>query len=97
MLQTIRIVYSDYWLSPKLKAVDPGLYIYPELRYTFFYIFLFLWSLDGLVVSGLFVRGAISSSRVGNWLYITVTMYFVFLLILILGGSLMLYVRNHGY
>ena len=26
---TLRMAYSDYWYEPKLKAADPGLYIYP--------------------------------------------------------------------
>jgi hypothetical protein len=33
---TLQMAYSEYWLEPKLKAADPGLYIYPQLRYTIF-------------------------------------------------------------
>lgn len=93
---TLRRDYWDYWLSPKLKAADPGLYIYPQLRYTFFDIVLLLWCLDGLVASGLSLRSVVSSRSIAGWPYRAMVLYFVLLIVLILGGGLMLYVRSRG-
>ena len=93
---TLRHDYRDYWLSPKLKAADPGLYIYPQLRYTFFDIVLLLWCLDGLIASGLSLRRAVSSRSIAGWPYRAMVLYFVLLIVLILTGSFMLYVRSRG-
>jgi hypothetical protein len=89
--------YWDYWLWPKLKAADPGLYIYPQLRYTLFDIVEALWCLDGLIMAGLSFRCVVTSRRMTAWAYRTIVIYFVLLAVLILGGSLMLFVRSHGY
>jgi len=94
---TLQRDYWDYWLSPKLKAADPGLYIYPQLRYAFFDIVLLLWCFDGLLASGLLLRRAVSSRSVVGWPYRATVLYFVLLAVLILGGSLMLYVRSRGF
>ena|SRR6185437_9083590 len=94
---TIRHDYWDYWLFPKLKAADPGLYIYPQLRYTFFDIVLLLWCLDGLIASGLSLRRVVSSRSIEGWPYRAMVLYFILLIVLILGGSLMLYVRSRGF
>lgn len=93
----VRRDYWDYWLYPKLKAADPGLYIYPQLRYTFFDIVLLLWCLDGLIASGLSLRRVGSSRGIAGWPYRTTVLYFVLLIVLILGGSLMLYLRGRGF
>jgi hypothetical protein len=94
---TLRIIYYDYWLSPKLKAADPGLYIYPQLRYTVFYAVLLLWCLDGLVAAGLSLRSVSSSRSIARWAYRTIVLYFVLLVALLAGGSLMIYVRSRGF
>jgi hypothetical protein len=94
---TLRIAYYDYWLSPKLKAADPGYYIYPQLRYTVFYIVLLLCCLDGLIAAGLSLWSAGSSRSIAGWAYRTIVLYFVLLVVLVLGGSLMLYVRSRGF
>jgi hypothetical protein len=94
---TLRIIYYDYWLSPKLKAADPGLYIYPQLRYTIFYAVLLLCCLDGMVAAGLLLRSLGSSRTIGGWLYRTIVLYFVLLVVLLAGWSLMIYVRSRGF
>jgi len=94
---TLQSAYWDYWLYPKLKAADPGLYIYPQLRYTIFDIVLLLWCLDGLIASGTSLWSVVSSRGIAGWAYRTIVLYFVLLIVLVLGGSLMLYVRSRGY
>jgi hypothetical protein len=61
---TLQNAYWDYWLEPKLKAADPGLYIYPQLRYTVFDIVESLWCLDGLIMAGLSFRSVVSSRNI---------------------------------
>ena len=92
---TLQNAYWDYWIAPKLKARD--YYIYPELRYTFFDIVLLLWCLDGLVASGLSAWSAMTSRSTARWRYRTIAVYFALFVVLILGGSLMLYVRSRGF
>jgi hypothetical protein len=92
----LRKEYYDYWLAPKLKAADPGLYIYPQLRYTFFDIVMLLWCLDGLIVCGTLLWNVFSLRKIA-WAYRTIGLYIILLLLLLLGGSLMLYVRSRGY
>jgi hypothetical protein len=93
----LRNDYWDYWLWPKLKAADLGLYIYPQLRYTLFDIVLLLWCLDGLVASGTTLWGLASRGAIGRWAYRAICLYVALLVVLLLGGSLMLYVRSLGY
>ena len=94
---TLQVAYSDYWLEPKLKAADPGLYIYPQLRYTLFSFVEALWCLDGLIMAGLLLRSAMSSRSMTTWTYRTIVIYFSLLTVLIVGGSLMVFVRSRGY
>jgi uncharacterized iron-regulated membrane protein len=92
---TLRRDYWDYWLSPKLKAAD--FYIYPQLRYTLFDIVLLLWCVDGMIVSGLLLWSAVSARSNSGWMYRTVVVYVGLFIVLLLGGSLMmLYVRSRG-
>lgn len=94
---TLRNDYWNYWLWPKLKSADPGLYIYPQLRYALFDILVLLWCLDGLFASGTTLWGLASHSGIGKLAYRTMSLYVALLVVLILGGSLMLYVRSRGY
>jgi hypothetical protein len=93
----LQMAYSEYWLEPKLKAADPGLYIYPQLRYTIFDSVFLLWCLDGLIAASLSFWSAVSSRSIAAWAYRTIVIYIVLLAVLILGGSLMLFVRSRGY
>jgi len=93
----LQMAYSEYWLEPKLKAADPGLYIYPQLRYTIFDSVFLLWCLDGLIAASLSFWSAVSSRSIAAWGYRTIVIYIVLLAVLILGGSLMLFVRSRGY
>ena len=87
--------YWDFWLSPKLKAAD--FYIYPQLRYTLFDTVLLLWCLSGLIASGLLLWNVVRSRSITRWVYRAMVLYFVLFLLLILGGSLMLFVRSRGF
>jgi hypothetical protein len=89
--------YLDYWYYPKAKSADPGLYIYPELRYTIFDSLLILWCTDGLVASILSFRCARLSRGISRWTQRTLVLYFVLFAVLILGGILMMVARSHGY
>ena len=89
--------YEEYWVLPKLKAADPGLYIYPQFRYTLFDIVLLLWCLAGLIAAGLLLSYARSPQRIAGWAYRTLVVYFALFIVLILGGTLMLYLRSRGF
>lgn len=92
---TLQRDYWDYWLYPKLKA--PDFYYYPRLRYTLFDAVLLLWCLDGLIASGLLFRRAVFSRSIAAWTHRAMLLYFVLFVVLILGGSLMLFARSHGF
>ena len=94
---TLQRDYEDYWLEPKLKAADPGLYIYPQLRYTLFDIVLLPWCLSGLIAAVLLLWNARSPQRIAGRAYQSLVVYFVLFIVLILGGTLMLYVRSRGF
>jgi hypothetical protein len=93
---TLQRAYWDYWFLPKENAFD-GFHTYPQLRYWLFDSVLLLWCVDGLIACGLSLRSVVSSRSISGWTYRTVVLYFVLLLMLILGGSLMLYVRSRGF
>ncbi len=88
--------YDEYWVYPKLKAADPGFYIYPQLRYTTFDIVLLLWCSAGLIAAGQLLWNARSPKPIAGWAYRTLVGYFVLFLAVILGGTVMLYVRSRG-
>lgn len=92
---TLQRDYWDYWLYSKLKAAD--FYIYPQLRYALFDITLLLWCLSGLTASGLSLWSVASSRSIAGWTYRAIILYFVLFVVLILGGSLMLFVRSRGF
>lgn len=89
--------YWDYWIYPREKAGEVPPYIYPQLRYTLFDIVLLLWCLDGLIASGLSFWSVATARSIAAWTYRTIVIYFVLLAVLLLGGSLMLFVRSRGY
>jgi hypothetical protein len=89
--------YWNYWIYPREKAGEVPPYIYPQLRYTFFDIVLLLWCLDGLIASGLSFWSVATSRSIALWTYRTILIYFALLAVLLLGGSLMLFVRSRGY
>jgi hypothetical protein len=92
---TLERAYWDYWFLPKESTAD-GYYAYPQLRYWFFDSVLLLWCVDGMIACGLSLRSVISSRSIAGWTYRIIVLYFVLLIVLILGGSLMLYVRSRG-
>jgi hypothetical protein len=94
---TLERDYYEYWVIPKLKAGDLGLYVYPQLRYTLFDIVLLPWCLAGVIAAGLLLSYARSPQRIAGWAYRTLVVYFVLFIVLILGGTLMLYVRSRGF
>ena len=93
---TLQRVYWDYWFIPKESAAD-GYSTYPQLRYWFFDSALLMWCLDGLIAFGLSLRSVASSRSIAGWTYRTIILYFVLFIVLMLGGSLMLYVRSRGF
>jgi hypothetical protein len=93
---TLYVAYFDYWVNPRGKASDPGLYIYPELRYALFSFVQLLWSIDGLIATVLLLRG-ISNGGSSKWTYRTLVLYFILFAALVVGGSVMLIVRSHGH
>jgi hypothetical protein len=86
--------YSEYVVYPREKAADNN--IFPQLRYTFFDLFLLLGCLDGFIACGLALGGALSKRGVSRWTYRTIVIYFVLFTLLILGGILMMVARSHG-
>ena len=94
---TLQRDYWDYWLIPKLKGAVSDPYTYPQLRYTFFDIVLLPWCLAGLIAAGLLLCSARSPQRIAGWAYRALVVYFVLFIVLILGGTLMLYVRSRGF
>jgi hypothetical protein len=88
-------VYYEYWVFPRDKAVDG--YIYPQLRYTIFDVLLLLWCFDGLIFSVVAIRSAVASRTISTWPFRTLLLYFALFAFLILGGTLMLVARRHGY
>jgi hypothetical protein len=84
--------YFDYWVFPKIKDA----YIYPQLRYTFFDLALILWCLDGLVACIVCLRTATSSRSISGWPLKLLTTYFALFVVLLAGGTLMLFARRHG-
>jgi len=93
---TIENAYLDYWYYPKGKSADPGLYIYPEFRYTIFDIVLSMWCVIGLIFSVTSFRSA-KSGCVSKSAKRTLILYVVLFGVLILGGMSMMFVRSHGY
>lgn len=91
---SLNVAYEDYWLDPMAKAPE---YVYPELRYAFFNIVMFMWALDGLVAAGVSLRDITSGRAVGTRARQLIALYFILLLVLILGGCVMIYVRSKGY
>jgi hypothetical protein len=93
---TLQRAYWDYWFLPKEGAAD-GYYTYPQLKYWFFDSVFLLWCVDGLIASGLSLRSMVFCRSNAGWTYRTIILYFVLFIVLILGGSLMLYVRSRGF
>jgi hypothetical protein len=85
--------YFDYWVLAKIKDA----YIYPQLRYTFFDFALILWCLDGLFACIACVRTATASRSISGWPLKMLATYFALFAILLIGGTLMLFARRHGY
>ena len=88
-------VYYEYWVFPRDKAVDG--YVYPQLRYTIFDVVLLLWCFDGLIFSVVAIGSAVASRSTSKWPFRTLLLYFALFAFLILGGTLMLVARRHGY
>jgi hypothetical protein len=95
--ETLQRDYYEYWVIPKLKAADVGLYIYPQLRYTLFDIVILTWGLAGLIAAGLLLWNPRSPQRISGLLYRTLVIYFALFIVLILGGTLMLHFRSRGF
>jgi hypothetical protein len=93
----VRNDYYDYWVIPKIRAADGYINNYPQLRYTIFDSVLILWCVNGLVASAVSLRSLSSSGRISDWAFRMSVAYFLLFIVLILGGSLMIVARSHGY
>ena len=92
----LTVAYSDYWYEPKLKAADPGLYVYPQARYAIFGAVEILWCIVGLFASVFSLcdaKSQIFSERTKRSLILYAALFALLLLI----GSVMLVVRSYGY
>jgi hypothetical protein len=94
---TLRMAYFEYWYEPKLKAADPGLYIYPQTRYAIFGAVQILWCTVGLVASVSSLRDAKLSQTTSERTKRSLILYLGLLAVLLLIGILMIVVRGYGY
>jgi len=94
---TLRAAYYDYWYEPKLKAADPGLYIYPQTRYAIFYAVQTVWCTVGLFASAFSFRDAKLSQTISERTKRSLILYFALLAVLLLIGIVMIAVRSYGY
>ena len=94
---TLRMAYFDYWYEPKLKAADPGLYIYPQTRYAIFFAVQMLWCTVGLFASVFSLRDAKLSQTISERTKRSLTLYVALLVVLLLIGIVMIVVRSYGY
>jgi hypothetical protein len=90
------VAYSDYWYEPKLKATDPGLYIYPQTRYAIFSAVEILWCIVGLFASAFSLRDA-KSQTFSERTKRSLILYAAFFALLLLIGVVMIVVRGYGY
>jgi hypothetical protein len=94
---TLGVVYSEYLYEPKLKAADPGLYIYPQTRYAIFSAVQILWCTVGLFVSFFSLRDAKLSQTISERTKRSLILYVALLAVLLSIGIVMIVVRNYGY
>lgn len=94
---TLRMAYFDYWYEPKLKAADPGLYIYPQARYAIFSAIEILWCSVGLFVSVFSFRDAKLSQAISERTKRSLILYVALLAVLLLSGIVMIVARSYGY
>jgi len=90
------MVYSEYWYEPKLKAADPGLYIYPQTRYAIFSAVEILWCTVGLFASVFSLRDA-KYQTISERTKRLLILYAGLLAVLLLIGIVMILVRSYGY
>ena len=92
----LTVAYSEYWYEPKLKAADPGLYIYPQTRYAIFSVVEILWCIVGLFASVFSLRDA-KSQTFSERSKRSLILYAALLALLLLIGIVMIVVRSYGY
>jgi hypothetical protein len=92
----LRMAYFDYWYEPKLKAADPGLYIYPQTRYAIFSAVETLWCMVGLFASFFSLRDA-KFKKISGRTKRSLILYAGLFALLLLIGVVMIVVRSYGY
>jgi hypothetical protein len=92
----LRMAYFEYWYEPKLKAADPGLYIYPQTRYAIFSAVEILWCTVGLFASVFSLRDA-KSQTISEPIKRSLILYAALFALLLLIGTVMIVVRSYGY
>lgn len=93
----LRMAYFDYWYEPKLKAADPGLYIYPQTRYAIFGAVQILWCIVGLFASGFSLRDAKVSQTISERTKRSLILYVALFAVMLLIGIVMIVVRSYGH
>ena len=86
-------LYYDFHAYPKMKGAE---YDYPELRYTFGQIAIFLWSIMGLTTAVLVARCALfrTTARCAARSFIAFALGFVLLAVGLIAGMAL---RNFGF
>ncbi len=92
---TLQRDYWDYYMFPKLKAADG--YIYPQLRYTIYDIALILWCIDGLAACAFLAHRAWTGGPLNGWSYRTTLVFFIGLVLLLIGGAFGMFLRSVGF
>jgi hypothetical protein len=92
----LSLAYSEYWYEPRLKAADPGLYIYPQTRYAVFSAVEILWCTVGLFAAVFSLRDA-KSQTISERTKRSLILYAALFAVLLLIGVVMMVVRSYGY
>ena len=69
LFRTLHEAYWQYYLDPKLKAMDA--YIYPQMRYTILSAVVILFCADGLVACILLAHDTVNRRTIQRWSYRT--------------------------
>jgi hypothetical protein len=91
---TIRQAYWEYYLYPKLKALDG--YIYPQMRYTIFSAVVTVWCVDGLAACVLLIQNAANRRSIQGWSYRTMLIFVVGFGLLVIGFAYGMCLRSMG-
>jgi hypothetical protein len=92
MAHVIEGAYYDYYVYPRIKGAE---YSYPELRYTFGQVAIFLWSLLGLGAAALAARCALFRTQ-SKWVARSAIAFALGFVLLVVGLVVGMAVRDFG-